>query len=59
MPYFINDWTVRDGFIPPLLLLMGMSRLCRYRHGFADDFWKVSTKIEPELQNSPVLTPVM
>jgi hypothetical protein len=25
MTYFINDWAVRDGFIPPLLLLMGMT----------------------------------
>jgi hypothetical protein len=32
------------------------SRLCRYRHDFADDFWKVSTKTDSELQNSRVLT---
>jgi hypothetical protein len=25
MTYYINDWAVRDGFIPPLLLLMGMA----------------------------------
>jgi hypothetical protein len=25
MTYYINDWAVRDGFIPPLLLLMGMT----------------------------------
>jgi hypothetical protein len=25
MTDYINDWAARDGFIPPLLLLMGMT----------------------------------
>jgi hypothetical protein len=25
MTYFINDWAVKNGFIPPLMLLMAMT----------------------------------
>lgn len=25
MTYFINDWAVADGYIPPLMLLMAMT----------------------------------
>jgi hypothetical protein len=25
MTYFINDWAVKSGFIPPILLLMAMT----------------------------------